>query len=291
MKMTKKFLIGAAIAALVLGLASCNTEVGDINWGNAGSGDGTKTYKVNQTSEETKNTIRGLKKFGIIDRAGATCIVQMFDQSKNTSCGMVGFASYVKEDKVNNTMNFLVTGVTNDHGDIKTYASYFCNVDPTKLSTKNFGVSVTRDSFDETVKTPYEIVILKWPYTMDKAKLENDGTLRVAVDIKTITNGEIKITWYSVPEMPKAGDQSSATFDPSIKGTQLHTVTATTTQLGTKEGAKNGGIWAYANIYPKQTLKGQWDLYNVTWTQTAAAYAEEDSIVPDTVGDIFFQEF
>ena len=289
MKMTKKFLFGAAIAALVLGLASCNPEIGDIEWsgGDITSGDGTKTYKVKGQKNEAESTIRGLKRFNALTRAGATCIVQMFNQSNKTSTGMVGFATYASENE-DGTMNFLVSGVTNDKGTIKTYASFFCNVDKEKLSTKNFGVSATKDAFDANTTTPYEVEILKWPTTLSRASLESDGTLRVAIDFKGNKDGTIDIAWYSVPQMPSGGDQAGASFDPAANGAlQLAAKTATAKQLGTTEGMKNGHIYSYANIYAGQTLNAQWDLYNVTWSQ--AAFADEEPCnLPDVAGDIFF---
>ena len=141
MKMTKKFLFAAVALAAVIGFASCQQEIGDINWASAtGSGDGTTTFKVNQKNEEPLkhedgtpgNTIRGLKQVGALSRAQGTCVVRQYNQTKSSRDGMAGFVTYfTKNDKVPETAenygtyNFLVVGVQNDSGKTYTYASYY----------------------------------------------------------------------------------------------------------------------------------------------------------------------
>lgn len=293
MKMTKKILIGAAVVAMVLGLTGCPSEIGSIEWKSAfGSGDGTKTYKVKQKNEEDY-VIRGMKPFGAIKRAGATCIVQMFDQKTTSYDGVVGFMTYVTKDAINNTYNFLVVGVTNKTNTLRTYASYYCNIDPDSLNKDNFGVSKSAvyDAFNSTIKTPYEVVILNWD-DLGEANIK-DGNVRVAIDFEGKQDGTVAINWYTVPTMPDRGDQASATHDFANNGTKLrNTVTATRAHLGTEvNNTKNGWIYAYANIYAGKALNGQWDLYNETMIQSAAYADEDDGFIPVGVGDIFFQEF
>ncbi len=297
MKMTKKFLIGAAIAALVLGLASCNPEIGDIEWsgGDLSTGSGSKEYKVKNQKNEAKGTIRGMKRFDAFKRAGATCVVQIFDQTGSSSAGVAGFASFVSENADNltengkKTMNFLVSSVRRNNGHIQTYVSYYCNVDPDKLSTQNFGVTdTTRTAFAANVKTPYEIVIADW-FDLNSTGVVVDGTLKVAIDFIGKDDGTIDVNWYSVTEKLKSGDEAAANFDPAAYGSRLHnTVTATTTHLGTQSGARKGHIYAYANIYAGKTLNAQWNLYNATWSQAEAFADEEPCDLPDVAGDIFF---
>ena len=182
-------------------------------------------------------------------------------------------------------MNFLVSGVRYYGNKTQTYVSYYCNVDPEKLSTKNFGVSATRDTFNATVKTPYEIVVTDW-INLDKAKVV-DGTLKVAINFIGRENGTIDIEWYTVDKDLKSGDEAGASFDPAAYGLYLDGKTATTAQLGTQDGAKKGYIYAYANIYSGKTLNAQWNLYNTTWSQ--AAFADEEPCdLPDAAGNIFF---
>ena len=288
MKMTKKFMIAAAIAALLVGFTACNNEYGDINWDEKQSPGGTKTFKVEQTNNG-KNTIRGLKQFDLIPRAGATCIVQLFNQNESSRDGMVGFATYVTENKTEGTINFLVVGVTSNGGKTETYASYFCNVDPEKLSTENFGVSAKKKAFDEDVTTPYEIELLEYP-TIIKGKYDKDGTLKVAIDFSAKNTGDIDISWYDAPEL-KSGDKASATFDLSKCTRLAPTITALASVIGKTKTTKNGYMYAYSNIYAGKSVKAQWDLYNVTLVKDARYAEEAPTFLPTQVGDIFFEEF
>ena len=297
MKMTKKFLFGAAIAALVLGLASCNPEIGDIEWsgGELSTGSGSKQYNVNGQKNEADGTIRGMKRFDAIPRAGATCIVQIFDQNAKSSDGVAGFACFVSENNDNltengkKTMNFLVSGVRYSGNKAQTYVSYYCNVDPEKLSTKNFGVDAKRDTFSETVETPYEIIVVKDWFDFDSKKIKLDnGTLTVAINFIGRDDGTIDIEWYSLDKKLSSGDEAAASFDPAAHGLYLGGAQASTAQLGTQSGARKGYIYAYANIYSGKTLNAQWNLYNATWSQASAFADEEPCDLPDAAGNIFF---
>ena len=297
MKMTKKLLIAAVAVAAVLGLASCQKEVGDLDWKNKGTGDGTQTYTVKQTNEG-KSTIRGMKQANSLPRAKATCVVQQFDQT-NTSCdGVVGFATFVKTNKIGvaetaenyNTMNFLVVGVRSNCGKSQTYASYYCNIKPDALSTPNFGVADENiyTSYKDDVLKPFEVVIEDLPdgTTKNLNTTLKDGTLKVAIDFVSKTDGTIEINWYDDFTVKDAATQCK------FNGDAIKTVKATTTHLGTSTGEKNGYIYVYGNIYAGKTLNAQWDVYNVSWSQ-AAAYADEidyiDEDLPLFAGDILFE--
>lgn len=301
--MKKKILFGAVIAAMALGFVACK-QVGDISWkgGALGSGDGTKTFTVKQKNE-TKSTIRGMKQFDLLKRHQATCVVQQFDQTNKTCDGMVGFATYVTENTADptaenyKTMNFLVVGVRNNCGQTETYASYYCNIDPNKLSTQNFGCSKKLKKYDATVTEPYEVIIVDLPGTGEhpkegilNTKYDKDGTLKVAIEFMGKADGSIEITWYDEWTETAA---STAAAQISFDGHKyLNMAVASAEQIGNEvdatEKAKKGHIYAYANIYKGQTLNGRWDLYNVS--MAAATNADEEGELFET-GDIFFQEF
>ena len=307
--MKKKILFGAVIAAMVLGLVACK-QLGDINWGNKGSGDGTQTYKVKQTNDKD-HTIRGMMRFDIIPRHQATCVVQQFDQTKTSCDGMVGFITYYTENKDATaanygTINFLVVGVRNNCGKTETYASYYCNINKDNLSTKNFGCSKELAAYDATVTDPYEVIIVDLPNTKTKPKKEGylsktfgeDGTLAIAIQFAGNSDGSIDIAWYGDWDTPAASQAAAQiNFDGKIP---LLSAKATAEEIGNvvdesdpTSKAKKGTIWAYANIYYDEvkkegkTLNARWDLYNKSWSP--ASYADEDGLFE--VGDIFFQEF
>ena len=290
MKMTKKFIFAALAVAAVMGFASCKKQVGDIDWKDKGTGDGTLTFSVEQTNEGD-STIRGMIKANTLPRAQATCAVRQFDQTNKTCDGMVGFATFVTENKTDktaenyDTMNFLVVGVRNNKGKTQTYASYYCNIKKDALSTKNFGAEKTLKAFDANETKPFEVVIEDLPkdgvQNLD-AKIDDKNTLTVAIEFTSNKDGTIDIKWYDKFKTMDA----STTLTP--EGDAVKGVKATNAQLGTSTtGTKNGYIYAYANVYAGKTLKGQWDIYNVSWTQ--AGYADEDNDLPEFAGDIIFK--
>ena len=303
MKMTKKLILAAVAVAAVIGLASCKKEIGDLDWKDKGTTDGTQTFTVTQTNEE-KTTIRGMKLANTLPRAKATCVVQQFDQNNKTCDGMVGFATFVTTNKAGlaedaenyNTMNFLVVGVRNNCGKIQTYASYYCNIKPNALSTENFGVAKENiyTEYKGSVKKPFEVVIVDLPDNVNGNPVENlntdldDGTLKVAIDFVGKNDGTIQISWYD--DFTVNNQATQCRFNDAPIKTEI----ATNKHLGTvsTEPTKNGNIYVYGNIYAGKTLNAKWDVYNVSWSQ-AAAYADEECEyevydLPEVAGDLFF---
>ncbi len=301
MKMTKKFLMCAAVAAVLFGIVSCKPEIGDIEWKDKGNADGTQTFLVEKQKNDASGTIRGMKQVGVLDRAQSTCVVQQFDQT-NTSCdGMVGFATYFKENKKpgaanDGTINFLVVGVRNNKKEIETYASYFCNINKDALSTTNFGTDKVLSAYDKDVTYPYEVIILDLPSDKNRKGVlksqyftDSVNTVKIAIDFSMDNDGNITIGWY---DNYKASAGSTAAASISFDGiTPLLTVKATKEQLGTTSKSNAGKIYAYANIYTGKTLNARWDFYNLSMMKdnTTGRYADDDGL-PFEVGDIFFQE-
>ena len=294
MKMTKKLLIAAVAVAAVLGLASCQKEIGAINWegGALGSGDGTTTFKVNQKNESKTNTIRGFKQVGALDRAAGTCVVKQFNQSSSSCDGMVGFATYFVQNKGEDktaanygTYNFLVVGVRNNQGVTQTYASYFCNIKEEELDSYNFGAADAngkdrvKESFDKDATEPYEIVIEKFPKVLSGVKYDGDGTLTVGIKFEQLSNGDINITWLKDLE---TNTQAATTSG----GTVLYEKTAEASNIGRDKNSEKGKICAYANIQPQATLNARWDFYDITWKKTSVLSADDDFI---EVGDVIFE--
>ena len=294
MKMTKKLLITAVAVAAVLGLASCQKEIGAIDWqgSGVGSGDGTTTFKVKQTNESKTNTIRGFKQVGALDRAAGTCIVKQFNQSSSSCDGMVGFATYFVQNKGEDktaanygTYNFLVVGVRNNQGVTQTYASYFCNIKEEELDSYNFGAADangndrTKNAFDATATEPYEIVIEKFPVKLTNVTFDKDGTLEVGIKFEQLSNGDINITWWKDLETNTAAAQTSG-------GTKIYESVAEAAKIGRDDKSEKGKICAYANIQPKATLNARWDFYDITWKKTSVLSADDDFI---EVGDVIFE--
>ena len=291
MKMTKKLIFAAVAVAVIAGFASCQKEIGGIDWkgGVVGSGDGTTTFKVNQENDSETNTVRGFKQVGLLNRAQGTCVVTQHKQSNATCDGMVGFATYFVENKATSTYNFLVVGVRNNKGITETYASYFCNISEDDLDEYNFGASYegtdgklhdrTKDKFDATSTEPYEVVIEKFPMKLNHS-YNDKGDLIVGIKFEQVTNGDINITWY---RDLKTNTQAATTSG----GTVLDSSVAEASKTGRTATSEKGKICAYANIQPLATLDAQWDFYDISWKKVGA-YADEDDYFIE-VGDIIFE--
>jgi hypothetical protein len=287
MKMTKKFVLVAAAAAMIFGMVGC--AIGEVKIRSVSSGDGTQSFKVSQSNPED-HTIRGIYRANAIPRAQATCVAKAFNQV-NTSCdGMIGLLSVLKEDRAAGTMNFVVVGVRNNKGKTQTYASYYCNIKKDELSTTNFVVA-TKNVF----KGKYPTKTITEPFEVEIEGLPDDGVsnlnvpvkggiLEVGIEFDTTKEGEIIINWYKEWETMDAA--------ASFKGTAIKTVTATNAMLGTtqEEGLKNGAVYVYANIYKGKKLDATWDIYNLSVKQSGS-YADEDDTLPLKAGEIFFEEY
>lgn len=290
MKMTKKILTVAVVAAALFGLAGCNPEIGDIDWKNKGSGDGNQTYTVNQKNE-AGSTIRGMKKVGLMQRAQGTCVVRQYDQDTNSCDGMVGFVACltknktagVKEDPKPNdgTYNFLVVGVRNNKGVTETYASFFYNIAEDKMSTENFGVGKnTKEEYDPKATEPYEVELLKFPSILSGVKFDADGTLAVAIKMTEYDDGDIEIQWSN--DFVENHAAASCTINSYKK-----VITVDAGKVGRSATSPKGSLNTYANIYTGKTLHGQWDIYDVSWAKESLA-ADDDTF--DGFGDILFEE-
>ena len=306
MKMTKKFIFAAIAVAAVIGFASCKQAVGEVKFNDKGTGTGSQILTVKQTNEND-HTIRGLKQLDLIKRAQATCIVEQYDQTKKSNDGMVGFITFYSENKKDKTaenygtINFLVVGVKNNCGKTQTYASYYCNIKKDKLSTANFGVADkdTYTVYKEDPLRPFEVVIVDLPGAetpgvtkignIDGVTFDSTGTLKMAIEFTGNKDGSIDINWYK-DWTETAGSQAAAKIDFTGK-TPVYSATASAAQIGNEvdpedptSKAKKGYVYAYANIYKKQTLNARWQLCNVS--MVTSGYADEDLMV---VGDILFE--
>ena len=290
MKMTKKLIFAAVAVAAIVGFASCQKEIGDIDWdkGVLGSGDGNTTFTVHQTNEK-ESTIRGFKQVGLLDRAQGTCVVSQYNQTMQSCDGMVGFATYFVKNKTADTYNFLVVGVRNNAGTTQTYASYFCNISEDDLDEYNFGAADkldngtykdrVREKFDASVTEPYEVVIEKFPKKLDTT-FDKNGTLTVGIKFKQLENGDISIAWL---KDLKTNTQAATTSG----GEELYSRTAEAAKIGRTASSEKGKICSYANIQPKATLNARWDFYDISWKKSAAFADEDDHFI--SVGDVIFE--
>lgn len=286
MKMTKKILMGAVAFAAVM-FMGCK-EIGDIDWGKGTSGDGTKTFKVKQandsgavenTPEYDEGIIRGAKQIDLVNRAGGTCVVKVFNQTNSTKDGVAGFICNYSENKDSSkdnygTCNFLVIGTQWNKGSARYYVSFYFNIDPNKLSANNFGA--TPLAYDADRMTPYEVVIKGWT-TVSGVTLtgKNNDEFEMAIKVTNETNGDIKV-YLMKADSYHCEDQSAQLILNDDASYADEPILVPAAKVGRPtEKAPNGKLFVYANILPGQTLNARWDIYDVTFKQ--GKFATEDT--------------
>ena len=297
MKMTKKLIFAALAVAAVIGFASCQKEIGEINWqgGVLGSGDGNTTFKVKQTND-SNGVIRGMKQVGMLDRATATCVITQKDQTSSTCNGMMGFACCFTQNKDktkanNGTYNFLVVGVRNNGSVRETYASFFYNISEENLSKENFGAGTNvKEKYVENATEAYEVELVKFPAELLGVTLDSKGNFKIGIRLTEGESGDVLIEWMKdLTENSTAATTSGGTpVNVKLKtGGTIAYYQAKGLDIGRNATSTKGKICTYANIYAGETLNAQWDIYDISWSQDSSFSAEDDDFIE--VGDVIFE--
>ncbi len=288
MKMTKKFVLVAAAAAMIFGMVGC--AIGDVKF-TGNSGTGTKIYKVKQTNENDHN-IRGIKPTGVLDRAQGTCVITMKNQSSSTDDGVCGFMTCYQKNKGMDatgnkaknygTYNFLVVGIRCLKGQPMYYISYYCNIDEKNLSTDNFGAgSNIKAKVDPDCTDPYEIEIVKYTPLTRLAIDNKTKTLTAAIKFTGKDTGDIDVEILKDVETFLAAATTSG-------GERCAFQTVSKDIIGNSDKSAKGKLSVYANIYKKQTLDAEWGIYDVSWSEESTILAADDDI---DYGEVIFTEF
>ena len=257
MKMVKKILLGLAAGAAVLSMVGCKgvTVGGDDSIeGTIVNGTTSKAYVGKKDGEgcanTTANTIREMKLFST-KHYGAFAALTLTDEDKNanTGNGQLGYAFNYTENE-DGTVNFITIGFRWDSKQYDTYVSQYYNVDTTKFSTKNFGVSAKKTAYDSTVNTPYEIEVATLPTQLSFVTMDEEGSATVGVNVIAEDDGSYTIKYYSADKLENYKlKNADATADKTI------TVSNEVTGRDTKKQTKMG---CYAAVYGNKTLNGFW---------------------------------
>ncbi len=264
MKMVKKILLGMSVAALVIGMTSCNgfTIGGDDTVsGDVINGTTTKAYVgTNENNGYTNSTdgwVREMQLFST-KHYGAFAALTLTGENKNqaagNSNGLLGYVFNYTENQ-NGTVNFATIGYRWYGQKLQSYISQFYNIDKTKFSANNFDCTATRNSYDATVTTPYEIEILKGATTTYSdlgtwAVMNDDGTSTIGIEVVAETDGSYKVNYYGPSKLTTAyklkADQNPDKIVP---------ISTSITGYSAKKQTKMG---CYVNVYTNKTLKGFW---------------------------------
>lgn len=300
MKMTKKLLIGAAVAMAAVMFSGCSdwsltsamqksfgTDIFDYDDATYDSGLGTWSIdKVNDTTDWIRGAKLLLTKHsdmaGKIDLAcntntydnGDGVIGIVFDVTQNKGSKYLideTTGEVKKDDEGNNipdpqykTWNFGIVGVrfNENRTGAQYYVSHYYNISDADMAKKNFGApnGSKDDVYDVNKKTPYEIVINDFTNLPAEAVVTVGGVKNISVVAQVI---EDDTTGDYVVNFFKGEDfnEKSLKLDTTKKLTSSEVMGAA--KIG-KTGPREAYVGVYANVYINQTLNGKLEIADLT---------------------------
>ena len=237
----------------------------------------TSTINYNNPSEDPEDIERGILLFKNKKKDIAVNVVM--DDAKKVP----GFMSVIfnQTENKDGTLNFIALGFnSNTNGNkAKIACTYYKNVDKKDFKEKDFGRK------GEDCK---EILKDTWFYS--NISPDDDGKLKVGFVI-TANKGSNPYTVRiygnkTANDLNKIADAigSEKTDDDAVIGTPEKEFKITAAELGlerTAESAKiEAGIGFYANVYAKSTLKGEWQVGDMTHNPDGIIWEDE---IPNTL--------
>ena len=255
MKLGKKLMV-VAMAVVTLSMVGCNWNKDEhhmIDFDAPGN-----HAEVNFTNDTDAEYIRGWATFNTAHKKDSV-LITIKNQSQTSKDGNMGFI-FGQTKNEDNSYNFYVATVQWDTDKLRSYVSYYENVDSNYLegAYQNF---VTIDG-KEAKETPilkgdgdntwYEFTNNNEQFTVDK-----EGNVKVYIDLVFEESNGYRIDFYKVNENNKKDDQA-------VKSTVC--MTHGLTNKGSKESPKyeilDAHTGAYAMVLQGKTLTGTWDFDN-----------------------------
>lgn len=309
MKMTKKFLLGAVAALAAVMFTGCMPTTGiggkiKVNE-NMDADDGClATAKISYANDSTE-WARGIRELRT-KHEGMTVKMVIQNQTKTSNDGVIGLV-WDKTTNDDKTLNFMVMGFRNNSGTIQYYISYYANINKDELGYYNFGASeakdanaglekadltpnnaeaVTKETFDPSITTPYEIIVVNWTALSTSlgedtaiADMDSDecaAAVSIAAKIVAEENSKYTVTLYKGSDMKKyaIADGASAIATVEIPNTKTGVDTTAEDYVATNVIEEKVGF--YVNIYPKQTLSARWFLGDLEGNPIAADWDDSE---------------
>ena len=272
MKMTKKILLGAAVALAAVMFSGCDWSMTSAMQKSIGTDmfkyddstyeAGLGTWTINETNEDTEKYIRGGKLlltkhsdiaakidvYGDLSEAASVpgIVGLMFDVSKKkTEIPVLDDDGNETDETEKVTLwNFAIAGVRKESCGLRYYVSYFANVRESLMAEDNFGVTDKKTAIveDADYTDSYEIDYSDGFKTV-KTDLLEDGTLEVIVAVdEDETTGDYTVSVYEMSQYDS--DKYKMIDDPVAKST----TSVSAESLG-KDGAAQNYVGVYANVY------------------------------------------
>lgn len=256
----------------------------------------TKTNK--ETGAEATASIDYTNESDTIERG----IRLLDDKVKDISVNVVmensdadpGFMSVIfnKTENDDGTLNFIALGYNakNSGGKAKIACTYYKNVDTADFKEANFGKTDTdKSSLDDDIQ---ELMpnANKDGFVVTDIAPDADGKLNVGFVI-TANKGSVPYTVRiyankTAKELNKIADAigSEKTDDDDVIGIPEKEFNITATELGLERDADSAkideGIGFYANVYEGKTLKGEWQVGDISFNPDGIIWEDE---IPNTL--------
>ena len=218
-------------------------------------------YDLNQTNSnprilnrpnETEGIYRLMGNLTSLENANVDSIITIKNQTEQTFDGAAGLAIITKNNKKN--YDFLIVGLQNNQGTIRSYVSYYCNIPKKDFTASNFGTTAGPKAFIPDATNSYEIEILTYRnsvQTMSDFSLDENGELKIGLSFKVKEDGSIDVIY-------KKDCQIDEETGAVTGGTTVHTINVTQKITGNAFTLAAKNLYAYALIQPNKTLNAEY---------------------------------
>lgn len=185
-------------------------------------------------------------------KANVDSIITIKNQTEQTFDGAAGLAILTRNSKKN--YDFLIVGLQNNKGIIRSYVSYYYNIPGTDFTASNFGAQAGPQAFNPDTTAPYEIEILTYPNSvqaMSDFSLDENGELKIGLSFKVKEDGSIDVIF-------KKDCQIDEETGAITGGTTVHTINVSQKITGTAFTQASKSLYAYALIQANKTLNAEY---------------------------------
>ena len=218
-------------------------------------------YDLNQTNtnprilnrpNETQGIYRLMGKLTSLRNANVDSIITIKNQTEQTLDGAAGLAILTRNSK--KTYDFLIVGLQNNKGTIRSYVSYYCNITKEAFTAGIFGAQSGPQAFNPDTTNSYEIAILTYQNSvqaMSDFSLDENGELKIGLSFKVKEDGSIDVIF-------KKDCQIDEETGAVTGGTTVHTINVTQKITGTAFTQASKSLYGYALIQPNKTLNAEY---------------------------------
>lgn len=250
MKLGKKLMV-VAMAVATFNMVGCNWNKDEhhmIDFDAPGN-----HAEVNFTNDTDAKFIRGWATFNTAHKKDSV-LITIKNQSQTSKDGNMGFIfGQTKND--DKSYNFYVATVQWDNGKLRSYVSYYEKVDSNYLEGgyTNF-VSIDGNKAKETPilkGSGEEEAWYEFTNENEKFSVDNEGNVKVYIDLLFDENHGYKVDFYKV-------DEKNTKNDNAVKSTDWMAHGLTSGNDGKYE-ILDAHTGAYAMVMKGKTLSGTWD--------------------------------